>query len=133
MPELCKFPLCKSWAHKDGLCINHARHYSESEVKAVNKPVIKKPIAKKSEKMKSQEKEYRKIVREMLAEDDSCELRTPECTGQAQGLHHKKKRGSNYLNKKYLARACNACNGWCESHPLEAVEMGLLISNHKIS
>lgn len=91
-----------------------------------------KPIPKKSAKMKNDLKEYNKIKKEMLAEDDRCELRSPVCTGTAQGLQHTKRRGINLLNKKYLLRACNACNGWCEDNPVEAVELGMAKSVHKL-
>lgn len=91
-----------------------------------------KPIAKKSAKMKVDHKEYKKIVKEMFAEDNRCELRTPACTGTAQGLHHTKRRGVNLLNKKYLLRACNACNGFVEADPQYALDNGLSVSVHKI-
>lgn len=86
------------------------------------------PPAEKSSKMKVDLKEYKQIVTEMLAIDIKCELHTPECTGTAQGLHHMKKRGSNLLNRKYLKRACNACNGYVERHPQYAIEKGLSVS-----
>lgn len=86
------------------------------------------PPKDKSDKIKIDLKEYKKIVQEMLAIDIKCELHTPECTGTAQGLHHMKKRGINLLNKKYLKRACNACNGYVERHPKYAIEKGLSIS-----
>jgi hypothetical protein len=91
-----------------------------------------KPIAKKSAKRKTEEKEYKKIVAEMLKADKRCELLTPACTKVAQGLHHMKKRGANYLDRKYLKRACNACNVYVEQHPQYALDNGLSLSVHKI-
>ena len=140
MPELCRFPLCKSFAHDGGYCVNHGKYYSDVKAPAKaapsSKPVKKtarKPVKKKSAKRVNQEKEYKKILAEMMAENDNCELKVPGvCTGKMQGGHHMKKRQGNYLKRKYIKRACNACNGWCESHPLEAVEMGLSLSVHKI-
>ena len=126
MPETCIFPLCPQPVHDDELCYQHWRVYG------VRKEKVKKAIPKKSDKRKEEEKEYKKIVKEMLAESDSCELKVSGiCTKKAQGLHHQKKRGKNYLNMKYLKRACNACNNWCESHPLEAIELGLSLSKFK--
>lgn len=99
------------------------------------KPVVKKPskdIPKRSEKMKDELKEYNKIKKEMLAESDRCELRSPVCTGKAQGLQHLKRRGINLLNRKFLKRACNACQLWSEQNPLESIEKGMSLSVHKI-
>jgi hypothetical protein len=146
MPTICAFPLCKSYATDSGLCVSHGKIYKPEDLKGVVKrdtpasepkkavkKLVRKPIKKKSAKRSSQEKDYKKILLEMKAESDLCELKVPGvCTGKMEGLHHQKKRGANYLNRKYLRRACNACNGWCESHPLEAIEMGLSISKHKI-
>jgi hypothetical protein len=42
-----------------------------------------------------------------------------------------KRRGVNLLNRKYLKRSCNACNGYVEKHPLYAIENGLSVSVHK--
>lgn len=143
MPEKCKFPLCKSWATDNGLCTSHNKYYGSADLKGAAKDApaqkpakkaVRKPIKKKSVKRVDQEKEYKKILAELRAESDKCELKVQGvCTGKMQGGHHMKKRQGNYLNKKYIKRACNACNGWCESHPLEAIEMGLSLSTHKIS
>lgn len=67
----------------------------------------------------------------MLAESPWCELRTPECTKAADGLHHMKGRGIHLLNRKFLKRACNACNGYVERHPQYAMDHGLSVSRHK--
>lgn len=94
-------------------------------------PEIKKVrtvIAKKSAKRKTEDKEYKKIVKEMMAESDRCELSTPVCIIKAQGLHHMKKRGKNLLNKEFLKRACNPCNLFLEENPLYAIEKGLSLS-----
>ena len=98
---------------------------------AEKKPL--KSIPKKSTKMKVDLKEYNKIKKEMLAEDDRCELNTPVCLGQATGLHHVKRRGINMLNRKYLKRACDPCNGYLEQFPLYAIEKELSISKHSIN
>lgn len=99
---------------------------------AEKKTTSSKKTKGKSNQRKEDEKEYKKIVKEMLLENDRCELNTPVCTGAAQGLHHQKRRGSNYLNRKYLLRSCNACNGYVERNPKYAVEHGLSLSVHKI-
>lgn len=66
----------------------------------------------------------------MLEESNLCELATPDCTGMAEGLHHMKGRGVHLLNRKYLKRACNACNGYVERHPQYALDHGLSVSRH---
>ncbi len=91
-----------------------------------------KPIAKKSKKLMQAEREYKKIVKEMLAENTLCEMNTPNCTRVATGLQHTKRRGVNLLDRKHLIRSCNPCNLWVELHPKEALEMGIAISVHKI-
>jgi hypothetical protein len=123
-PELCIFPNCKNIVEHDGFCINHQRFARPKE-----KP-LPKPIAKKSKKRQTEEREYKMIVAEKFLESGECELKVPGvCTRKAQGLHHLKKRtGKNYLDKEFLKRACNACNRFCETHPTEAKQMGLVLS-----
>jgi hypothetical protein len=85
-----------------------------------------------SVKRMAQQRLYRKIVKEMLAEDPCCEIKAPGCTGIAQGLQHKVKRSAkNLLNRKNLLRSCNSCNTWIENHPLEAIAMGVSASKFK--
>lgn len=90
------------------------------------------PIAKVSEQRKMDGKEYRKIVKEMLAENPNCEIKEQGCTVKANGLHHMKKRTPDtYLDKKFLKRSCNNCNLWAELHPLEAIQKGHSLSKFK--
>ncbi len=92
----------------------------------------KQPVKKQSEKRKVDQKEYRKIVSEMMKISDRCEIKETGCTGKATGLHHKKKRSpETFLDKRYLIRACDNCNLWAELHPKEAIEKGYSISKHK--
>lgn len=91
-----------------------------------------KPIAKRSVKMKGQIKAYNKIKDDMLKESNLCEIQSVVCTKKATGLQHAKRRGVNLLNKKYLIRCCDPCNGYCEQHPQWALDNGFAISVHKI-
>ena len=59
----CTFPLCKQNEYKNGLCLNHNRIYGSTDVKKVAAP-----IPDKSAKRKELDKEYRKLVKEMLKE-----------------------------------------------------------------
>jgi hypothetical protein len=90
-----------------------------------------KPIAQHSKKEAARLREYKKIKDEILAESNLCEMHSPVCTKIATGLQHKKRRGVNLLNKKYLIRSCDPCNLYVEQFPLWALEKGLAISVHK--
>jgi hypothetical protein len=99
---------------------------------AEEKKEVKKPINKQSEKRKVEQKKYRKIVTEMMAVSDRCEIKQEGCTGKATGLHHKQKRTpKNFLQKTNLLRSCDNCNTWVENNPEEAMEKGFSISKHK--
>ena len=120
----CTFPLCSRIAEHKGMCFLH-KIYSVTDVEK-EKP---KPVAYQSDKRKEDQKEYRKIVKEMLAETPNCEIMETGCQGKATGLHHQKKRSpATLLDKRFLKRACDSCNLWCEIHPLEAIDKGHSIS-----
>jgi hypothetical protein len=119
----CNFPNCNSRAVHGGYCIGHAK------MMGTPKPdKTKQPLPKKSDKRIKEERQYKKIVKEMLEESNLCEMKTPDCTGIATGLQHKKRRNANYLNRKYLIRSCDGCNSWAEMFPLKAIEMGIAVS-----
>lgn len=92
-----------------------------------------KQIAKKSEKSKGTHKEYIKLVKEMMAESNLCEIKEQGCQVKASGLHHKAKRSpKNLLDRNNLLRACNNCQLWIENNPLESLEKGYSVSKHKL-
>lgn len=127
MSETCSFPLCKQHAYKKGLCLNHNRVYG---IQPQSKPVSK-PIADKSAKRAALDKEYKALVKELLKQNNQCEVKAPGCTKIAQGMHHVQKRTEkNMLDVKNLVRACNHCNGYIEKHPLWALEQGFSKSKH---
>lgn len=115
---------------------DYLRERQARECFGQGKPVEKKAvkaIPKKNAKMKVKDRELSKIVKEMLAEDDRCEMKVPGvCSGKAVTAQHTKRRGINMLNKKYLKRSCSPCNLWAEENPLEAIAMGIAVSVHKI-
>jgi hypothetical protein len=125
--KLCEFPLCTYPEDRDGFCVHHAKHF------AGPKPEKKQtPIPKISKKRKADQKEYVKIVKEMLSIDPNCEIKESGCQVKASGLHHKKKRTpATFLDKRFLKRSCDNCNLWCELHPIEAIHKGHSISKHK--
>lgn len=91
-----------------------------------------KPIAHYSKKREKKQREYRKIVKEMLSKDARCKINSPVCTGYSQGLHHRIKRSPNNLTDlKILIPACNACNSYLESHTEWGIKKGFIISKFK--
>lgn len=120
----CSFPTCTSEATKDKYCFLHNAKYG---VKQPKKP----GIAKMSVKRKEDAKVYRKIVKEMLAENKRCELNVKGvCITVATGLHHKQGRGKNYLNKELLLRACNPCHTFITENSNWAIENGLSLKRN---
>jgi hypothetical protein len=91
---MCDFPLCTYPAGHDGYCIHHSKHFGVKEVK------VKKGIAKMSAKRIRVHAAYIKMVADMMKVSDRCELRSPVCTGKAQGLDHVQKRSEKNLFKK---------------------------------
>ncbi|MGE9312845.1 hypothetical protein ACLOAU_14450 [Niabella sp. CJ426] len=124
----CQFPLCKQHEYKNGLCINHHRIYGS------NPPVRNiTTIPKKSKTQKELDDEYHALIYEMRKESDKCDIKIKcVCTGTMEGGHHIQKRTrKNMCDRSNILRSCNACNSWIETHPLEAINLGLSISKHK--
>ena len=106
--------------------------YPWQQREAERRPHKVKRIASQSEKRKSDQRAYLKIVDRMLKENPMCEIKETGCTGKAQGLHHRVKRSpATLLDETKLMRACNNCNLWVELHPLDAINKGYSISKFK--
>ncbi len=89
-------------------------------------------LAKKSAKRIQDDKAYQKIVKELMAKTDKCQVSSPVCVVKASGLHHLQKRSpNNLLDKKNLIRSCSPCNLYIEEHPDWSAEKGLTISRFK--
>lgn len=85
-----------------------------------------------SKKREKKQREYRKVVGELLNNNGKCQVKSPVCTGKAQGAHHIVKRSSkNLTDLKNLIPCCNACNLWIEEHSEEAKKKGFVISKFK--
>ena len=53
---------------------------------------------------------------------------SPECTGQAEELHHKRLRSQGGLDTPdNLIAACHYCHRWCHNHPALAREAGVIV------
>lgn len=101
-------------------------------IKIMSEKKVLQVIAKMSAKRKEVNKEYNKIKKEMLTKDDRCKIKSPECTGKAQGLDHRQKRSpSNLIKIDNLLAACNACNLYKEVNPIWATNNGFSISRFK--
>lgn len=135
MPERCKFPLCKSWAHENGLCVSHGRVYGPEDLRGVKAPEAPKAkaVKKQSDKMKKALADLKKLVKKKLAEQPNCELKMEGCQGKAVTCHHSKGRvGKQLLSYKNLMSSCSHCNMIAEQKDSEARAKGIKKSQHKI-
>ena len=125
---MCDFPLCKYPALREGFCVHHAKHFASPKMKAAPKP-----IPAKSKKRIAEDKVYKKIVAEMKEISDRCEIKSPVCTGEMQGLHHIVKRSpKNLCDRNNVLKSCNPCNSHLESNDKWARENGFVKSKFKI-
>jgi hypothetical protein len=104
---------------------NYCRNHPEGSLK---KP---KPIAPRSKKMEQvMKKEYRPQVKEMVEAGTRCAIKSPVCTGVAQGFHHLEGReGKNLVGKKKVP-CCNLCNQFIEQNDAYARANGWKLSKH---
>lgn len=108
-----------------------------SETKQEEKPVVKpkqKPIPKVSEKRKQVNKDYKKVS-QPLWKGKKCKVKSPNCTKEAQGIHHLKPKVNTHdlLDTKNMLPACNACNTYIEDFPVWAKQNGFKISKHTLT
>jgi hypothetical protein len=76
-------------------------------------------------------KEYKKKSKDFRESNPICQIKSPVCTGQTNGVHHKAGKIGDLLNdEKYWMAACNPCNGWIEDNDAEARKLGFKISKH---
>ena len=123
----CTWYNCTRKSEHDGFCFHHKQYSS--------KPVpekVKVAIAKVSEKRKVINKEYKIIKDDILSKDDRCKIKSPECTGKAQGLNHTVKRSpSNLIERSNLVGSCNSCNNFLECNSKWALKNGHTVSKFK--
>lgn len=100
------------------------------KLKAGNgKPKKKHWLKPFSEKRTEANKGYKELSRDFLAKNSICQIQSPECTGKAQGIHHRAGRlGKLLLLVKFWMAACNRCNNYCELHDGWAREKGFKVS-----
>lgn len=94
------------------------------------------PVKKASNKIKPVSEKRAALNREYAKESRpfwkgrQCDIRSPVCTGLAQGIHHRKGKATTALlmDKRYWMRACNHCNSYVETHDAWARMMGYKVS-----
>lgn len=125
---ICVWPGCQRSAPKGGYCFLHGAKYGTSKLE-----VKKTPIAKVSANRKELEKEYSKLKKEMMKEGNKCEAGLTGCTKVAEDLHHITKRSTkNMCDRNNLIRVCRSCHTFIENNHLQAIELGLSKSKHKL-
>ncbi len=98
----------------------HEKRRAEKEAlkpkKVYSLPKPTKRIAPRSEKRVEEDKEYKVLHAEHLAEFPNCQIRIMDiCVTTATTVHHSGKRGANYLNKDLFMSACMPCHDFVET------------------
>lgn len=131
MSNKCTWPIP---CNKDKLsnkkyCRDHCKALGEKPDK-VAKPPSK--IKQKSENKKEVDKELKKMYPAFLAENFFiCKIQSPECTGVATVVHHKKGRiGDQIFVVEDWMSSCPRCNGYVEDHDEWAREKGFKLNQH---
>lgn len=109
-------------------------HYRQQLKNGQVKPEKKQPakIKQVSDKRAVLNREYAKESRPFW-KGKHCRIRSPICTGAAQGIHHRKGKVTkeDLMDKRYWMEACNACNSYVENNDAWARKMGYKISRLK--
>lgn len=96
----------------------------------------KPPKEKKRVKIRHYSKKRQRANREYaektrpLWQGVPCKIRSPECTGMSQGMHHPegKETIEKLLNTHKMIPCCNPCNGYVERFPKWAKERRFKLS-----
>ena len=124
--QICEHPICPIHENTK-YCIRRA-------IGAVIPEPVKIPykLPKRSKKRIVEQRIYVGKVKAAAEIDDSCEIKSPVCTGKMQGFNHPRKRSpKNWLDDKNHERSCNACNGFVENNTEWAKKHGHFISKFK--
>lgn len=118
-----KITLCsvKGCPFEGRYCRNHAISGTFKEPKQIEK------LSK--DRKKIQKEKYIPLVKEVLAKNPKCKVKSPVCSGIAQGLHHIAGRiGDKLTDKKNVVPCCNRCNSYLEKNDAYARANGWKIS-----
>ena len=124
--QTCEHPICPIHSNTK-YCIRR------TVGAVIPEPVKKyKKLQPRSEKRIKEQLIYVAKVKAAAKEDDSCEVKSPVCTGKMQGFNHIQKRSpKNWLDSKNLEKCCNMCNSFIENNTEWAKEHGHFISKYK--
>lgn len=76
----------------------------------------------RTSKRAAQERVYRRLRDEYLAEHEACE----RCGLPSEELHHKRGRvGADLTDATHFAALCRACHRWAGEHPTDAIRLGI--------
>lgn len=111
-------------------CVNYGKPYCRNHGIGLTIKKKPEPIAPRSKKLAEvMKKEYVPEVKEMVAANTPCSVKSPECTKTAQGFHHLQGRiGENLTDKKKKVPCCNACNSFIEKNDAWARSNGWKLS-----
>lgn len=123
MPKLCAVDGCDHRVWGKGYCARHQYLRTDKKIK---------PVKPYSDKRRELNKLYDMEARQYRKENPECAIKSPNCTKYTQGVHHKKGRGKNLLDKKTWLPACNACNHYVEAHHQWAIDNGFKTRRHVV-
>lgn len=86
---------------------------------------VRTPLRKESIKRQQERQEYTEKRAAYLSTHTFCEFEG--CHRLASEIHHKAKRGANYLNEDTFFAICRTHHRFLHDNPVEAREMGLLV------
>jgi hypothetical protein len=100
---------------------------SEAFFKPFKGPKVKTrtPLRQVSEKRQGEQVIYTEKRKAYLETHTFCEF--DGCNRIAADIHHKARRGANYLDESTFFASCRVHHRWIHDNELEAKEMGLLV------
>lgn len=101
-------PKCSTFQSGDTCKLCETVFKEKKQPKTLKKST--KPIKKVSKKMSSDLREYGKLRKQFLLENPNCQARLMGCQNIAMDLHHKAKRGINYLKIETFMAICRSCH-----------------------
>lgn len=85
---------------------------------------VRTPLRQVSERRKQEQVIYAEKREAYLSTHTFCEF--DGCRRLASEIHHKARRGANYLNEDTFFGTCRTHHRWIHGNPAEARELGLL-------
>jgi hypothetical protein len=103
-----------------------AKKKPPTEGSTQKRPMKRKKIKPVSDKQKEINELYRKLRKVYLDKHPECEVRTKECMGKSDQIHHKELRGKNTNKVSSFCAVCAPCHQAIHSNPQWARENGFL-------